>query len=219
MIYMSSAKEVMDSKALVGVLGFLCVVIVGLVVGIVVVNLNQGDSGGGNGVSYDCSVEENVDSEQALSEEEIAASDEFAADFNLLEEEADKLFGVEPVDLDAVVSLYEFKIQKYIERGDYRRAALLINTRTAQLVSRGYDQVALDALTPIDFSKYSEVEQYRQYQQIIDIAEKLGKNDVIEKYDTLRAGVKEAFEASEAKRIAIMEEQEAKNEYCKGRSE
>lgn len=213
---MDGGKKTSGNKVLVIILGFLGVAIVGLIVGIVIVNLNN-QQNSNEEKTYNCSPDTVVNFD--LTSEESAENEEFSEMFKSLTKEVDELFNANPVDLDAIIALYEPEIQKYINKNDYRKVALLISSRTGQLVTRGYGQNALDILTSIDFSVFSGIEQYRQYDQIIQIAKDLGKDEVVRKYEALIASVQEVYDESESTRLKLLEEQKAMEKYCSGRGE
>lgn len=169
------------------VLGILCVVIVGLIVGIVVVSLNSGRS-------QDTQVTENS---EEMSEEQIEAQN-YKDSFDKVRAEAKKLLAENPVDPIKIISLYSPYIEKSLADKMVDRASAYIRAEQDDLFTAGYKQAALDELLKLDFSVFNEPEQYKYYLEITELAKDLNRSDVVAKYEPLVAQTKEAYDRNYA---------------------
>jgi len=169
------------------VLGILCVVIVGLIVGIVVVSLNSGRS-------QDTQVTENS---EEMSEEQIEAQN-YKDSFDKVRAEAKKLLAENPVDPTKIISLYSPYIEKSLADKMVDRASAYIRAEQDDLLTAGYKQAALDELLKLDFSVFNEPEQYKYYLEITELAKDLNRSDVVAKYEPLVAQTKEAYDRNYA---------------------
>lgn len=175
-----------SNKGLVGVLAVLCVVIVGLVVGIVVVNLNAGRS----------QETEVVEETEELTPEQVAYYD-YVADFDKVQEQARGLLA-SGANASEIVALYSPYIAQCLKDGAVDRASSYIQAEQNDLLGAGYKQAALDELLNLDFSAFNAPEQYKYYTDIIEMANDLGRSDVATEYAPLAAQTKEAYDRNYA---------------------
>ena len=98
-------------------------------------------------------------------------------------------------NINKINELYEegIKLAEELNRQDY---VLIFNLdRKDNLVSKGLTKEALDAMLTMNFTAYSEPNQYRLYSEVIKLAEELGDNQTVAKYESLRKGVEAAYQA------------------------
>lgn len=179
-----------DVKGLKMILGVLCVIIIGLVVGVIAVSLAQN-----SGDDFESRADFEDEAEQQAAEQLIRMYDEYVMDYEDVQKKVEELLVQKPIDVDAVIELCSSRVGKYVEDGESGRAASFVNLMVGVLVSENLIDDALRAAMAIDFSGFSEPEQYRQYMQVIKLAKMLGKDEVVTKYEALAAGVKAGFDA------------------------
>lgn len=142
-----------------------------------------------------------------MSEEEFTEA-QMMEEFERIDTEVKKLLEKNPVDIDAINALYNggIELAKKNDRPDYIISLNL--ERKDNLMSKGLTKEALDAMLTMNFGDYSEPDQYRLYSEVIELAEKVGDNEVVSKYKALRAKVEPAYlEDYEAtKRAAAMDD-------------
>lgn len=191
-----------EHRGLVWVLVGLVFVIVGLTVGIVVVMNRDGDGEEittqeietqeiAEGCYYDeyageiaCDFDEKVLKEKQLIDEVYRINEG-------VQQSLDK----ESVDMDTINQLYAAGVAKAIEldRTDY--VIVITNDVTGALLSKGLKRESLDILLSVDFSLFSEPNQYRFYDRIIELAKELNDSEVVAKYQTLRSQVEPEYMA------------------------
>lgn len=187
-----------------GLLVLLCVLgvaIVGLTAGIILM--------GGKKTEEETEVSES----QQSYEEYVAYVDEFDAVIN----KTQILLEQEPVDIQAIIKMYDECIKKRLDAGEYDRASAFMRAEFGALTSSGFKEEALDVFTKIDFTVFDEPEQYRWYDRIITIAKELSDDDVVKKYEPLLEKTRAANEASlEGTRWAAEELESLEVEYNQG---
>lgn len=183
-----------ENKGLVILLCVLVVAIVGLVVGIVL------PKGGGEEIV----VVDEPSEEQVLRDEYIA----YVSSYDDMQVRVQELLNEEPIDVEEIRKLYSEQIDKYIGEENYGRANAFISAEREALLSKGLERAALDAMLEIDFSSFPEPAQYRNYAEIVRLAEGLGNATVAAEYQGLAGGVKEAYEANYAASEKVKEESE-----------
>jgi len=191
---MKEGKAKFENKGLIILLCVLVVAIVGLVVGIVLLK------GGGEEVVV---VDEPFE-EQVLYDEYVSYVD----DYNAVRAEAKNLLGQDPVDVDAIVDLYNQYINQNIANNELDRASSYMYAEYEDLLAGGFKQEALDALVVMDFSVFNEPEQYRWYSIVVSLANELGNGDVVLQYEPLMAQTKAAYDANYAAAEAAAREGE-----------
>lgn len=174
-----------ENKGLVVLLGVLGIVIIGLVVGIVAVNLRWDN---------EATVVNEDDKAEELADEYVA----YVEDYGIVREKAQELLRQDPVDVDAIIRLYSEHIEYNIASGSYGRASSYMLAEMDDLVAGGFRKEALGVLTSMDFDIFDKPERYRWYSEIIALAEELGDNETVRMYDSLRQEVKEAYEINYA---------------------
>lgn len=73
-----------------------------------------------------------------------------------------------------IVGLYSGYIEKYAAEGNSEQTSAYIWDRNDKLIAAGFEREALDTLLETDFSVLNEVDQYRQYANIVALARSLG---------------------------------------------
>ncbi len=109
-----------------------------------------------------------------------------------------------------ITKLYQPVIDEYINSKDIQHVYMYIMEQKDVLVSFDFKQEALDELEKVDFNMFDASDRYRLYSAVIDLASELGKNDVLAKYESLKAGVKDEYERSFAGSEGAAKEYEAK---------
>jgi len=144
------------------VLVFLCVMIIGLIVGIVVVNADKSSDNGGS-IAPDCKTKQTYYDIGVCVEEVYAASG----------------------DEKQVISLYEGLIQTAKDGGDYDSAADLIRQRTTFLANNGYCEKALQLLDVEDVDGYSVSALNGVYMRAISLGQQCGDEGAVSKWNGL----------------------------------
>ena len=202
---MKEGKARFGNKGLVALLCALGVMIVGLAVGIVVVNVNKGG---------EVAVSEEDDNDPPFSEEEAKSTQEYMEDFEDAQNRSEELLSQDPADVVAVVSIYKDYIDKYLARKEFDRACAFIELQRMDLLSRGFSVEELDFLLGIDFSVFDEITQYRNYYTIVSLAEELGRADVVAEYQPLVDGLQAIWDSNiQATEEAMAEVEETEYQY------
>ena len=186
-------SEKNSNVRLVIVLIVLILVIIGLVVGIVLVRINSDNSGRSDDdgrVDY-----------SMTTEEEKAEFDEYMNRYDAVMAKADELYSHESVSADEILELYGPTIDYYLGKQDYTSAQTFVLMRNSNLIKRGYDREAMDALIAIDYSFFPENLQNRYYYRIISIAERLGEDEIASKYHELADATEAAVEKAREEAI------------------
>lgn len=118
----------------------------------------------------------------------------YVDDYDAVEAQVKKMLSQSPIDADGIRDLYISKINQYANNGEIDRATSFIYAMVDAFSSKGLKQEALDAMLTIDLSIYEEPEQYRQYTNIIELAQEVGDQETEEKYKALREEVRELYE-------------------------
>lgn len=174
------------------VLGVLCLVIIGLVVAVIVVNVGQN---GGDGSSDDGSTSEEEVVTEGQMEDWMEQYQEFIALLEKTKNEAGDLLKQEPVNISGVHQLYEKIINDYVGKEKFAYAWSFVQDESNLLRTAGYDDEALKAMTRIDFSPFPTALQYEYYMQILTLAKELNNTSEIEKFEGLAASTKWAWES------------------------
>lgn len=180
------------NKSLTITLASLCCVAIALAVVVIVNHFNPTPE-----TSTDTSSETSKPSE----EEEKALRESYnnaIETFKQTEAKVAELLAQDPIDVQAVVSLYAERINQCLANNEVDRAGAYITSERENLLSKNFKKEALDALTAIDYSVFVEAEQYRRYTTIISLAEELGENEIVSKYEPLAAKTKAAYDANYA---------------------
>ena len=180
------------NKSLVIILALLCCVAIALATVVIINHLKN---------SEPATTEEPTSQSSNLSEEEQArlnSYNKYNEDYKNANDQATAILNQEPIDVAAINSIYSTYIQSYTSEGEFDRAAAFIRAERDLLLSKNLEQDTLDFLTTIDYSVFIEPEQHRFYLSIIDLANKLNRTDVLEKYEPLAANTKAAYDANNA---------------------
>lgn len=169
-----------------GLIALLCalgVVIAGLVAGIILM---------GEGKQAEETPE--------VSEEQIAADKyvSYVEDYYSVRNRVSELFDSGSVSADKIIEIYSVNINDSIASGEYSRANSYILAEYEDLLRGDFVREALDVLISTDLTFLSESEQHRWYYYIIALAEELGDEGVIQKYEPLLLATEAAWEADNA---------------------
>lgn len=181
-----------NNRGLIALLCVLVVVIVGLVTGIIIVeNNNTAEENSQNEEDEVVYFDTNMDGEG------LVAYGEYLEYYDEVRAKAKELMEIDPVDIEAVRSLYNEAIAKYAAENGYSEVQAFVLAEKEDLLSGGFKREALDALAVVDYSYFPEPAQHRIYNEIIDLAKELGDAVVVAKYEPLAEATKEAFESSD----------------------
>lgn len=188
------------NKSLTIILASLCCVAIALAV-IVIVN------------HFNTTSETSTDSSSKLSnlsEEEKALYESYTnyvETYNQTKAKAAELLAQEPIDVQAIISLYTERINQCLANNELDRASSYISAERTDLLSKNFKKEALDALISIDYSVFNEVEQHRRYTNIISLAKELDENEIVSKYEPLAAKTKAAYDANYAAAAKVATEE------------
>ncbi len=178
-----------NGRALVGVLSGLMFLIVLLVVGIIVVKINNGNGGVGEG-KLEITEEDLIEGETMEdARKRISTDAELEKNKNEIEEKVGELLEADEVDVGAVNELYNNGIERAIQldRKDY--AVKLILSRNEAFLSKNMKREALDAMIAVDVEMLDNVEKYYYYSEIIELAEKLNDKELVAHYTDERKAI------------------------------
>lgn len=162
------------NKTLMVILGCLCCVMV-VLIGVVVFNavrVTDGEVGGGADVSVE---EPHVFTSEGWDDAVFDESQDAAA-------RATEMLKEDGISAAEIIDFYQTYIDKYIAEGNATRVSSYVWDRSDKLVLGGFKQEALDALLGMDLNAVGELDRYRQYGNIVALAEDLGREDVAEQY-------------------------------------
>lgn len=165
---------------LVVLLCALLVAIVGLAVGIFMINYN------------------NAPKEDSNSDDMAVSYDEYLSyidEYDDVEKKFKELAAKNPVDTEEFISLTSEYIDKYVNAGDTDRASSFVQLVEEVLMDLNHKNELLEVMTSIDLDVFTEADRYRYYSAIIDIANDLGDDGIVQKYTPLRERVKAAYDA------------------------
>jgi hypothetical protein len=195
----NNVSDVAKRWWLEGALVVLILLIVGLTIGIIVVKMNES--------SFEpVAVEE---------EEEIVVTEDDLFDGETIEDakerlrqdkqwdkikgdikdKVEKLLNNDPVDVAAINKVYNEGMAKANEYGRHDYVVEIIELRNNSFLSKNLNQEALDALLTVDPEIFDNVEKYYYYTKIINVANELGNQELMNKYTAKRAEVEEDFTA------------------------
>ena len=167
-----------SNKKIIIILASLMVIIVAIIMINVLRNRGNGDS----------ETDEDETSLEITAEEEAMISR-----IDSINEYAHKWLEEETIDIAKVVELYDSLIEDMKQHGKIDYIARIIMDRNDALLSKGLKQEALDALKTVDASLFSEPDQYRLYDLIINQAKELNDNATVEEYTKLQDTVADAY--------------------------
>ena len=123
----------------------------------------------------------------------IANDNELTAMVSDANYQASVLLSQNPVDVNAIINLYNPIIEKAYEfdRTDYAVSVMI--DRRYLLISNGFKREALDVMLSENYDKLSDADKYRMYDAIISLAEELGDTAAVEKYKPLREEVSASY--------------------------
>lgn len=186
---MVGGERTANNNKLVMILTVLALIIIGLVVGNVIINLRHNN---------EVSTNETATEDKKEMTPEQAAYYSYVDNYNMVKQKAEELLKQNPVNVNALIDLYRPHIEQYLGEKQYDRASAFIRAERDALISAGFEQQALDELLKIDYSVFNEPEQHKYYNDIIDLAKKVGNSEVVAKYEPLAAQTKEAYDKNNA---------------------
>ena len=183
-----------DNLILVSILGFLVLIIIGLIIGIIIVNNNKPETPLEEN-NENCYYDEDDDTTVCENDEPAITEAQLIAEVDNIEKEVKKLLSQNPVDTDAINKLYDDGIAKALETNRKDYIIVLSNNRTNAFLSKGLKREALDALQTIDFDLFLAPDQYRFYSKIIELAKELNDSSTLAKYQALQSQVEAEYMA------------------------
>ena len=174
-----------------GVLGVIGAVIVALVVGIVVVNINKGDN-----VTVDAPGEGRYEWDDPGAAKEYFA---LVGHFENIDDEAEAMLNQTPADPEAVKDLYLSYANQYISDDELFYTVNVLLNGDSVLENGGYKEWALKLLMEFDLTKFDQYEQgvyerAKMYLIIIRLAEELGYSDIVAEYQEKMAAVQDVYD-------------------------
>lgn len=185
-------KHTKDTKILGGILGVLCVAIVGLTVGIIVTNISTKNT------TTDTPQDSEITAQLQQMEEWSNEYDEFSTKYNSLKSSAKAKLEQAPPDVAAADSLYTELINEYLDQGDEGRAMSLVNGEMELFSELGLNNEAAEIMANKDYGRFSDSAKYWIYRDIITLANQVGRTDIVQKYEPMAAAVKYAYDQNMA---------------------
>ncbi len=179
-----------DNGGLIVVLFILVTIIIGLIICVLLLHINKGKNEPTN-------EETKIASTMTTDEDKIAFED-YINRFNEVSVRANTLYDRGSVLANEILDVYGPTIDYYLSRNDYSNAQTFILMRTDDLMKYNYKKEAMDTLINIDYSFFPKAIQNRYYHRIVSIANGLGEDEVVSKYQKLANDTEAAVE--EAKR-------------------
>lgn len=186
-----------NNKLLMGILGGLLLIIIGLTVGVVIMNINKNDG---------TDVARNDDEEIVVNEDDLLEGETMEeAKIRLtqdrewdgikkdIENKVDELLNSNSVDIDAVNKIYNEGIEKATEWNRHDYVVDLVVSRTNKYSAKGLEREALDALLAVDPEILDNVEKYYYYTSAIDLATKLNEQNLVNELIAKRSAIEADF--------------------------
>lgn len=187
------------NRRLIVILLILTFLIVSLTIVIIILNINHNNTQNSNDISEDTSIEssENQLISSETSEESLAIDKHLTEIYHAVSEQAQSIINTEPVNVTAINKLYDDAIAECFANNESNYAASFMRARTELLLGKNLKRDALDTLINMNWDLVSKrlggPELYRQYTQIIELAEELGDTTTANKFKELRTTVEDAY--------------------------
>ena len=210
----------LKNRNLVVVLIGLSIVAVVLLVAIVFVVLKNNNGGGGNEAELVVTEEDLIEGETMEdAKQRMLVDAEMEKNKKEIEGKVEKLLEASEVDVDAINDLYNDGIDKAIQAGRKDYVVDLVLSRNDAFLTRNLKREALDAMLAVDAGMFDNIEKYYYYTEIIELAEKLGDEELVAHYKKERKAIEADFNRENEERDRDVEEMGSEEDAWWGKEE
>ncbi len=199
--FKNKLQETDTKKLNIILVAIILVVGIGTGVGIIIINNNNNNSPD----TTEEAEEDDSDVASALSEQQTAdlESEGTAIDqdmqnqFNSARDEADRILNSNPENFENAADVFAKKINQALAKEDVYTADYLIGEADDYFSSKNQKKVALAIYTKVNYDPFINVDKYRYYKRIIELADELGDSATKAKYEPLYNDAKAVYDEFE----------------------
>ena len=177
----------LKNKHLIIALSILGCIILALVISIIIIRINDPTQPEGP------IAEEEIEDDSWMTEEDKQYFS-YLDDFEEAKTKVQELLNQDPIDTNAIDEIYNRCFNYYIEKGEPDRSSSFLRAWVNDYLAKDMKEAALNALTTANIEALAPADQYRRYTKLLELAQELGRDDLISKYTPLQAATKEAYD-------------------------